>query len=183
MIGQYVRTKVFGLTPYFDNFCLLRFLGKWLERAEQGKVGLLLLFFFLRERPKKNSGTGPTLIHRLCPELDTWAIGTSALAGEGTHFNIISSIGPKAIQDDCRLWGSDEEFWGTARAVDVLVLQSVLHYLPVSFCQQHRLPANLNGGGGGALRFNVLRVAAWNVLVRGHFFDRFFTKAHLVARR
>lgn len=123
------------------------------------------------------------MIQRLCPELDTGAIGTRTLAGEGTHFNIVSGVGLKSVQNDRGFRCRDEEFRGTARAVDVLVLQRVLDYFAVSLGEQDRLPANLNGGGGGALCCNALGVAAWDILVCGDLFHRLFAKTNLVARR
>ena len=115
--------------------------------------------------------------------MDTGAIGARTLAGEGTHFNIVSGIGLKSVQNDRRFRCCDEEFGGTARAVDVLVLQRVLDDFAVSFRKQHRLPANLNGGRGGTLCCNALGVAAWDVLICGDLFNRLFAKTNLVARR
>lgn len=132
---------------------------------------------------KKGSGTGPTLIQRLCPELDTGAIGTRALAGEGTHFNIISGIRLKAIQDDRWFRRSDEEFGGAAWAVDVFVLQSVFHYLAISLWKQNGFPDDLDGGGCSTLCVDTLRVATRHSLVCGDFFHCLLPEAHLVTRR
>ena len=138
------------------------------EEEEEGRGGSLF-------------GNGPTLIQRLCSELHTGAIGPGALAGEGTHFDIISGVGSEAVQDDGGLGRGDEELGGAARAVDVLVLQGVLHHVAVAFCQQQWLPAHLNGGGGGPLGRDALRVAAGHVLVGGHLLDRLLAEPHLVA--
>ena len=126
-------------------------------------------------------GELPTLIHGLCSELHTGAIRPWALAGEGTHFDIVRSVGPQAVQRDDRLGRLDEELGGALRAVDVLVLQRVPHDGAVTLGQQHGLPAHLNGGGGGRLGRDGLRVAAGHVLGRADLFDRLLAEAHLVA--
>lgn len=174
---QHVIVVILWLTPYncllFFEFSLMELL--WFYRAGQGKG------VFLKVQTRRFPGLCPTLIQRLRSELDTWAIGARALAGEGTHFYIISGVCLKAIQEDCWFWGSDEELWGTAWAVDVFILQSIFHYFAILLRQQNRMPGDLNSGGGGTLRYDVLRVTTWDVLVCCHLLDRLLAKSHLVA--
>lgn len=123
------------------------------------------------------------MIEWLSSELDARAIRPRALAGEGTHFDIVSSVGSKTIEVYGGLGGSDEKLRRTPGTVDVFVLKGVFDNDAIALCQWHGLPGDLNGSCGGTFSHDALWETRGRVLGGCDLFNCFLAKPHLVASR